>query len=389
MPSVTKVLFVQAQGIMAQGGSSKIFRALTANAPLLLGSLVCGTRPPAAAPTGINEWFVRERTTFGRLERTRLSGVLKLSRAFSWAASCQSVKKIMSQWQPLHVHAHLHGIGFIPALDWCRDKGTPFSISIHDDIRHLTSADPWRRGVELSAAEAWLAAANRFVISAEIGEEYSRRYGKRPWTQITDGLTSCAATPRSQVIKRLNIYFAGAVNIPYEPNFHAMQAALGLFVQAQPTWQVRFIARGGRRIAGEVAGLPPIEVRPFGSPSAVAKDMDEADLLYLPLSLDRKYSNFARFSLSTKMITYLGAGLPIFYHGPRDSAVYTLLARHNACIGCFSNDPEEILVSLTQLKSRRQNIVQNALDLGRKHFRIGPIRERFWSRIIETTTCTR
>ncbi len=39
---------------------------------------------------------------------------------------------------------------------------------------------------------------------------------------------------------------------------------------------------------------------------------------------------FARYSLSTKMVTYAGSGVPILYHGPADSAAYELLNKNNA-----------------------------------------------------------
>lgn len=378
------VVFVQPSGINAQGGSSKIFRSLLAPAPVKVQILVYGTNAPPAGRVGVEERFVSERPALGRLEHTRLHFLADLLRVPFRGLAKERFYRTLNAWAPSHVHAHIHGTGFLHASEWCRNKGVPFSISVHDDIRHLTSADLWRGRIEKAAAWAWQNATNRFVISPEIGEEYSRRYGTRSWIQVTDGLEVFDPVSRLVAPHRLNIYFAGAMNVPYEPNFIALQRALKLWAVKHPGYEVRLIARGGRSLRNEVDEAPAIEVRPFAQPDEVRKDLEEADLLYLPLSLDPKYSNFARFSLSTKMITYLAAGLPILYHGPQDAAAYRLLTTHDACLSCFTNEPTDIMQSFEASEERKRRVVQNALDLGREKFRLQEIRQRFWSSILRT-----
>ncbi len=375
------VVFVQPSGINAQGGSSKIFRSLIAHAPFKVQILVYGTKAPPAGRVGVEERFVSERPALGRLERTRLHFLADLLRGpFLWSSK-KRFYNTMNEWAPNHVHAHIHGIGFMHAAAWCRHREVPMSISIHDDIRHLASEDPWHDAIEKAAAQAWRAAANRFVISPEIGRVYSQRYGDQPWTLITDGLEIFESSPRAVVPRRLNVYFSGALNVPYEPNFIAMQHALQNWKTSHPDFEVRLIMRGGRHFRGEVSGAPVTEVRPFASPDVVRGDLEEVDLLYLPLSIDPRYSNFAKYSLSTKMVTYLASGLPILYHGPEESAAYRLLSQHKACAACFSNDPCELLQAMLEAHAHRESIVKNALQLGREEFQMGDIRKRFWSAI--------
>jgi hypothetical protein len=218
-----------------------------------------------------------------------------------------------------------------------------------------------------------------------MGEEYSARYGERPWTQITDGLVTdaIARDPRGVAGNRLSVYFAGAVNWPYEPNFRAMQQALKLYRDQHPGGSVRMILRGGRHFKWEDHSAPEIEVRPFGSPAEVEADMGEADVLYLPLSIDPRYRNFAKFSLSTKMVTYLGAGLPILYHGPSEAAAAKLLGEAGASAVCASNDPQELLHALGSCITQRERVVRNALRLASERFRLEPIRQAFWSAILQ------
>lgn len=366
---------------MAGGlGSSQIFRSLLEGAPFRAGTLVYGLNPPAEPPARDNI-FIRERPHLGRIERSRLAGMAKFSRVLTWKSSRVSMHRAMSEWRPDHVHAHIHGTGFIHAVEWCRVHRVPFSACIHDDIRHLASDDPWKKFIEQKTGEAWRSAAVRFVISPEIGAEYSRRYGDRDWLHITDGIEKFPEGAREEVPGRYNIYFAGGMNVPYEPNFLAVQKALKELASNDPGTRPRFILRGGRRMNREDSSAPPLEPLPYGSQEDVARDMDEVDVLYLPLSIDPEFSNFAKFSLSTKMVGYLASGLPIFYHGPAGSAAYRLLAQYSACAACFSNDPGEILHAILEAKTRRAEFVANALRLGRDKFRLDEIRHRFWSAI--------
>lgn len=287
----------------------------------------------------------------------------------------------MSAWKPDHVHAHVHGTGFIHAIEWCQIHGVPFSACVHDDVQHLASDDPWKKSIEQAAGNAWRAAANRFVISPEIGVEYSRRYGSRDWIQITDGVDSFPNGLRPEAPGRLNLYFAGGMNIPYEPNFLAVQQALKKLRGCDPAASPRFLLRGGRRIRGEDPGAPPLEPLPFAPHATVLEDLNAMDILYLPLSIDPAFSNFAKFSLSTKMVSYLAAGLPIFYHGPKDSASHSLLSQYRACAACFSNDPDQIFDALCDAQACRLELVENALRLAREKFQLPEIRNRFWSAI--------
>lgn len=386
MHRAKRILFVQPFGMngKAAGGSSKIYRSLISNAPADIGVLVYGVFPPELSRAE-DQWFIRERATLGRLEHSRFATWTWRTRTLSWKSSGAKVARSISEWRPDHVHLHLHGVGFIHAARWCRKHKVAFSVSVHDDIRHLVAGDYWAEFIEEEAGKAWAGASNRFVISKEMGEEYSARYGARPWMQITDGLApdAIAGTPRAGTRNRLIVYFAGAVNWPYEPNIRAMQQALKLYRDEHPGNSVRMVLRGGRHFKWEDASAPEIEVRPFGTPAEVDADMHEVDVLYLPLSIDPLYRNFAKFSLSTKMVTYLGAGLPILYHGPAEAAAAKLLTEAGASAVCTSNNPQEILHALGSCIRQKETIVRNALRLADERFRLEPIREAFWSAILQ------
>ena len=124
----------------------------------------------------------------------------------------------------------------------------------------------------------------------------------------------------------------GSIHLSYEANFNALFQALGYLRESGQ--EVSLTVRGGFPFPirnGDV----PVEVRPWGTQADVERDLREADFLYLPLPFEPEHQSFVRYSLATKLVTYLGSGLPIVYHGPKHAAAAELLAEHDAAHMCY------------------------------------------------------
>jgi hypothetical protein len=86
------------------------------------------------------------------------------------------------------------------------------------------------------------------------------------------------------------------------------------------------------------------------------------------------------------MITYIGSGIPILYHGPNDSAVHELLAAHHATISHTSLDVPPLVDHLSAIISapeQANQVAENALRLARAEFRLQDQQRIFWGRIAE------
>ncbi|MDQ6707562.1 MAG: hypothetical protein M3Z85_16485, partial [Acidobacteriota bacterium] len=117
----------------------------------------------------------------------------------------------------------------------------------------------------------------------------------------------------------------------------------------------------------------------------VQRDLEFADLLYMPMPFGVEHQNFARYSLSTKMVTYVGSALPILYHGPRTSAAYDLLEKNHAAIFLTTLDPAEIAATLARVDAKQRSAVaRNALALGRREFMLENQVQKFWGTIKES-----
>lgn len=363
------------------GGSSKIFRALLdTDHPDVLSINTHFSATPVAA--GRDEIQIPSRPDFGRLEHTRLSGSLGVfdplfSRKFEARLRCALMDH---QIRIIHLLATTYSL--VPVYNVATGLGIPYFISIHDDLEYVSKNHPHMRKMTEFMGKAWREARGAFVISDEIGREYNRRYGTREYRVITDGLKCVVGAPRPSPEKSLRLYFMGIFHHNYAQNLRTVMDALKIMRSRKPDWDISVTCRCGGISFATYQDDVPIKFLPFAPEAEVEKDMLSADLLYQPLPFQEQARAFARFSLSTKMITYLGSGLPIFYHGPEESAAGKLLARHQAAAVCTTLDPKAIANQLLEAVARREAIVNNALELARSQFMLADQQRKFWTPII-------
>jgi glycosyltransferase involved in cell wall biosynthesis len=284
------------------------------------------------------------------------------------------------------IHSIAHGgMDFYSAFLVAKKLKIPFFLQVHDDF--IFSA----RGVRSEAAahdalrEAWQDAAARFVICCPLGEEYCRRYGNKDYLVITDGVERTADAPRQRAGRDLQVYFMGLFHLDYEPNLSVLLAALAQLQDGPSAGKMSVVLRcGGVRPRLIKSYEKFVRILPFASEAEVQSDMDQADLLYLPLPFGKKYELFVRYSLSTKMVTYVASGIPILYHGPPDAAVHDLLKTHDAALLCTDSAPEvlaEMLRGYINDKEMGTDSARNALELARNSFCLSQIRQKFWGAI--------
>jgi hypothetical protein len=324
------------------------------------------------------------RIYFGRLERTRYShwlNILDQPAAYKLEAK---LTRIIRKKKITAVHAIAHSCwDSIAAFRSAKVNDLPFFLTVHDDPEYCLKKHPLRVNLLNSVVECWLAAEERFVISERMGCELSSRWGKKSYSLITDGLAEIRKEPRPVQGKRLSVYFMGILHMSYEPNFVALQRALQIIAGNSPGLTVSLTLRGGIIRPSAVVAPELLRLLPFASDLEVVSDLDSVDVLYLPLAMDPEHKAMSAFSLSTKLISYLGAGLPIFYHGPKDSAAAKLLIDNNSAFYSDSEIPENLArVLLESTGEKRAEIVTSALSLANSRFQLSDIMLRFWAPIL-------
>ena len=374
------VVFVQPFSLGSAGGGARILRALLEEAPVAAQSVCCSPEKPRPWQ---NEIHVRTRPSWGRIERSRFASLPKRSTGLFASSFRSRLSKLCRQLGARAIHAVPHaGLDFAEAQAVARDLSLPYFISLHDDLAYtaLDAVDATKR--EAAIRSAWQNAAGRFVISDLLGREYCDRYGEREFQVVTDGLTSLSPLRVQSDRKTLRIYFMGLFHMAYERNLRALLDAVAIVEREQPDFAIRVTLRCEHVRPQVIAGARQVTVLPFADETQVQRDLEHADLLYMPIPFGEEHENFARYSLSTKMVTYVGSGVPLMYHGPTTSAAYRLLSEHRAAITLPTLDPREIASVLSEQNGdARREVAMNALALAEREFMLADQTRKFWSTI--------
>jgi hypothetical protein len=374
------IAFVQPFGLYAPGGGSRILRALLEGKHPPTLSIYTGGN--ATEPSrGIEEIHLATRPGMGRLDRTRFHKSLGVLDGVFRSRFEGRLRQTIRERKIEAIHIVPHSYDIVPVYRVATKLKIPYFLNIHDELEFVATGHPLLKEMVAVLGEAWRKAAGVFVISDEMGKEYSARYGKRDYEVITDGLATTAAGPLARPAKSLRVYFMGLFHYRYQANFRALLDALKLIRAEHPDWDVSATCRCGSIFGKVEEDDVPVTILPFAPESEVTKDMLSADLLYQPLPFEADAVNFGKFSLSTKLVTYLGSGLPILYHGPEDTAACQLLMKHDAAVTCTTLDPVVIARQLTESMSRREVIVKNALKIARERFMLADQQKRFWGPI--------
>ena len=183
----------------------------------------------------------------------------------------------------------------------------------------------------------------RFAVSLEMAAHYEEIYGK-PWLVAHNGISKEALRHgNSNGTKSKQVFLAGDVNVF---RFDAVLA----FAEAIE----RHNQRGGRTVEftvmGEVAeqhrsslsALRAVRLLSRRSHAECLQAMNAADLLYLPLAFCERSSRISLYSLPTKLPEYLASGKSVFFHAPKDSAVFRVAERYDLTPRLASVNPQAL-----------------------------------------------
>ena len=378
-------MLVQPFGLGGSGGGARILRSLVAGRRGEFVSVATGTDPPPATTLG-EEAHLPARPRLGRVDSTRLG------RWADWAARAAARRgfrrrlgELVARRRPSAVHAIAHESDFYDAFLVSRAAGVPYTLTVHDDPAYGHRGHPGRRGFERALARAWREANRRIVICQDMGVDYQRRFGGRPFDVVTDSVDLPPLACRRAAPSGRRVYFMGSLHLSYRRNFEALSAGAAELSAREPDLDVTLVSRGSQPPVA--AGGETFDVRCWGTEADVADDLASADLLYLPIPFEPEFEAFARLSLPTKLVTYLGSGLPILYHGPAYSSSSRLLAEFDAAIQVHSTRPEDVAAALSSATAaRREAVAEAALRLARKRFDAASLRRLFWDHV--PTTCS-
>ena len=192
---------------------------------------------------------------------------------------------------------------------------------------HQLPYSRWRRRL---LSEVIDRANLRFAVSREMAAHYEERYG-RSWLVAHNGVRKDSLTNGTSTHGgSKQVLLAGDVNVF---RFDAVFA----FAEAIE----RHNKRRGRAIEftvmGQIAEQHRSSLTSLRAVSWLSRRlhteclnaMKSADLLYLPLAFCKRSARISLYSLPTKLPEYLATGKSVFFHAPKESAVFRIAERYD------------------------------------------------------------
>lgn len=228
---------------------------------------------------------------------------------------------------------------------------TPVVGIVWDDPEYLAAAqhlDPWSTRSTLRRFSSVLKGLRRVAVASDgMATLYDSKYGVRGIVMI-HGLhpsrwrqSRLSAAPKTEYI----LGFAGSLHSKREWN--SLIAALDDWNRREPTKvKVRFIGRFPRRAARKAAFVET--VGPLSLEDTLT-ELASTDVAYVPYWFDRRHAWAARTAFPSKISAYVAAGVPVFYHGPRQSSPADFLQRYPVGLSCHSLGVADIQRTLRTL----------------------------------------
>jgi hypothetical protein len=170
----------------------------------------------------------------------------------------------------------------------------------------------------------------RYAVSREMAAHYEKSFG-RSWIVVHNGVrddsllheTNGASKPRQ-------VLLAGDVNVFRYDAVIAFAEAIERHNRRNGE-SIEFTVMGdvAEQHRSSLSALRAVRLLSRRSHSECLDAMRVADMLYLPLAFGEKSARISLYSLPTKLPEYLATGKSVFFHAPRESAVFRVAERYD------------------------------------------------------------
>ena len=183
----------------------------------------------------------------------------------------------------------------------------------------------------------------RFAVSREMAAHYGATYGTS-WLVAHNGIRNDALrNETSNGMKPRQVFLAGDVNVFRFDAVLAFAEAIERHNQRSGQ-SIEFTVMGevAEQHRSSLSTLGAVRLLSRRSHAECLEAMNAADLLYLPLAFCDRSSRISLYSLPTKLPEYLASGKSVFFHAPKDSAVFRVAERYDLTPRLASIDPEAL-----------------------------------------------
>jgi hypothetical protein len=183
------------------------------------------------------------------------------------------------------------------------------------------------------------------ATSEPMAQEYAVKYQAKTVAIVPYLPESCRVPPAKSKPDTDRFVIGVAGQLYAKTEWQALLAALD-----RASWKI-----GGRQAVVAYLGNYPIHhshpnacIEQYGSLSQdeCIRTLSRFDVLYCPYWFDPVFEVECRLSFPSKLVSYLAASRPVFFHGPRYASAVPLINRRDVGRCCHSLAPEVILDDL-------------------------------------------
>jgi hypothetical protein len=180
----------------------------------------------------------------------------------------------------------------------------------------------------------------RYAVSREMAAHYEESFGKS-WTVVHNGVRHDShSNAASGAAKPRQVLLAGDVNVFRFDAVIAFAEAIERHNRRKGE-SIEFTKMGevAEQHRASLSALQAVRMLSRRSHAECLDAMKTADLLYLPLAFAKKSARISHYSLPTKLPEYLATGKSVFFHAPRESAVFRVAERYDLTPRLATIDP--------------------------------------------------
>jgi hypothetical protein len=224
-------------------------------------------------------------------------------------------------------------------------------VTVWDDPEFLAAThhlDPWTTRSVLRSFVRVIQRARRVAVASDgMAELYQEKYHVRGQALIHGIHPSVWQPVRSAAAGTSTCVLGFAGSLHCKREWNALIGALGHWNRTQPcTVRVRFVGRIPRLGARAPSFVERVGPLPFRE---TLRALSECDAAYVPYWFAARRRMAARTAFPSKLSAYVAAGVPVMYHGPRESSPSIFLLRYKVGLSCHSLDRAEIQSTLRSL----------------------------------------
>lgn len=300
-----------------------------------------------------------------------------------WAAT--QLRRVLHELRPDMIWVIPHGWSIPPLAAVLAESGHPFHVSMHDymNINSARARYGAKRSDRLTSGQfsLYAKASSRDAICREMALDLNQRTGGSEIHIARMGLEAdelrSLNSPAPSAGGKIRIAYAGTILVPDEFALF-VTALVKIKGQLNRPLSLDFFGNHSYRTEAWFDASWMVEHGNLPGPK-LSEALRGCDWGFTPMALNDEDPRYNRFSLPTKFVSYLAAGLPVISLGHPESSVVKIASRHEVGL-CLMDTSAEIiakrLLAALNAKNPKEQYRPGILKCGEQEFDAVKMRDR-------------